>query len=572
MSTSVSFHFGAHRRQKPHHLFGCQLTLLTLALACPPYTPGEERVDLQVVHKIKAEAFNNSKVMDHLFYLTDANGPRLTGSPGWESAANWAVDALKQFGLEEVHLETWGPCARSWSYADFELAMTKPTFARLHGVPKAWCAGTEGSVHGPVIATPFLHADENAGDLDIVAIGERIAEYREMWKDKLRGRIVLLGQPRDFGEPTEAESHRLDEKGLTDLRQERELSPTPKPAWIPDRLPRDPKKRARLFRHLPLEMTADYWQRRVRAYEPLNAFLKEQGVLAVLETDKRGAGGIVFSEAASDPEAAAPPPTIALAPEQFNRLWRLTEKNIPVEVELKLVVSSLGSPKTANVIAEIPGGAKKDEVVMLGAHLDSWHAGTGATDNGVGCAVTIETVRILKQLQLKLDRTVRIALWSGEEQGLNGSRAYVRDHFADPLTMAVKPEHARLCVYFNLDNGSGKIRGIHLQENDMARPIFETWFAPFKDLGADTITIRPTGGTDHLSFDAVGLPGFQFIQDPLDYGTRTHHSELDVYDHAQPGDLMQASAIMGSFVFNAANRAEMMPRKPMPERLPPKPE
>jgi Zn-dependent M28 family amino/carboxypeptidase len=259
-------------------------------------------------------------------------------------------------------------------------------------------------------------------------------------------------------------------------------------------------------------------------------------------------------------------------PEQWNRLWRLLEKDVPVEVELNLTVTSVSSPTTANVIAEIPGGAKKEELVMLGAHLDSWHAGTGATDNGAGCAVAIEAVRILEAMHLKLDRTVRLALWSGEEQGLYGSRAYVRDHFADPLTMKVKPEHARLCAYFNLDNGTGKIRGIHLQDNDMARPIFDAWFTPFKDLGADTITIRPTGGTDHLSFDAVGLPGFQFIQDPLDYGTRTHHSELDVYDHAQAGDLMQASAILASFVYNAANRAEMLPRKPLPEPLPPRSE
>jgi len=228
------------------------------------------------------------------------------------------------------------------------------------------------------------------------------------------------------------------------------------------------------------------------------------------------------------------------------------------------------SPEIANVVAEIPGDKRKDEIVMLGAHLDSWHAGTGATDNGAGCAVALEALRILKTLELKMDRTVRIALWSGEEQGLYGSRAYVREHFADPADMTLKPEHAKLAAYFNLDNGSGKIRGIHLQGNDMARPIFEAWFKPFKDLGASTITIRDTGGTDHLSFDQVGLAGFQFIQDPLDYGSRTHHSELDVYDHAEPGDLMQASAIMASFVYNAATRETQLPRKPLPKPLPQK--
>jgi carboxypeptidase Q len=223
-----------------------------------------------------------------------------------------------------------------------------------------------------------------------------------------------------------------------------------------------------------------------------------------------------------------------------------------------------------NVVAEIPGGKKADEVVMLGAHLDSWHAGTGATDNAAGCAVMLEAMRILKTLQLPLDRTVRLALWTGEEQGIYGSRAYVKSHFADPVTMNVLPDHAKLAAYFNVDNGTGKIRGVYLQGNDMVRPIFESWLAPFADLGARTLTIRDTDGTDHLSFDAVGLPGFQFIQDPVDYSTRTHHSELDVYDHIQPADLMQASAIVASFVHNAANRPEKLPRKPLPKPMPPR--
>lgn len=546
------------------------VALICLAASAIPSGAAEtEKVDLQIVHRIKSEAFKNSKVMDHLFYLTDANGPRLTGSPGWDSAAKWAMDTLKQYGLDQVHLEPWGPFGRGWSYSQFQIRMVTPVFAPLHGFPKAWCDGTAGTVRGVVIATPLLHADEDAREVDILTIRERIGEYESQWKGKLRGKVVLFGQPRDFEEPMEPASKRLDEKNLASMVEEPDLAPAPKPSWVPDRLPRDAKKRAAVFRYLPLEMSADYWDRRRKAYDALNEFFKQEGALALLENDKRGAGGIVFSEAASSPGATPPPPTIALEPEQFNRLWRLTERNIPAEVELNLEVSSNPSAKTANLIAEIPGGARKGELVMLGAHLDSWHAGTGATDNGAGCAVVMEAARILEALHLKLDRTVRLALWSGEEQGLYGSRAYVKQHFGDPLTMALKPEHAQLCAYFNLDNGSGKIRGINLQDNDMARPIFDSWFAPFKDLGADTITIRNTGGTDHLSFDAVGLPAFQFIQDPLDYGTRTHHSELDVYDHAQPGDLMQASAIMAAFVYNAANSPDKLPRKPLPEPLPP---
>ncbi|HEY8089054.1 MAG TPA: M20/M25/M40 family metallo-hydrolase, partial [Polyangiaceae bacterium] len=234
------------------------------------------------------------------------------------------------------------------------------------------------------------------------------------------------------------------------------------------------------------------------------------------------------------------------------------------------ITASDRNEETDNVVAELPGGSKRDELVILGAHLDSWHAGTGATDNGAGSAVMLEAFRLLATLHLPLERTVRLVLWSGEEQGLHGSRAYVKEHFGDPVTMALKPEHAKVSVYLNLDNGSGKIRGVYLQENDMARPIFESWLAPFKDEGAATLTLKNTGGTDHLSFDAVGLPGFQFIQDPLDYGSRTHHSSLDVYEHAQAGDLMQAAVIVASFVYEAANRAEMFPRKPLPPPLPPK--
>jgi len=228
------------------------------------------------------------------------------------------------------------------------------------------------------------------------------------------------------------------------------------------------------------------------------------------------------------------------------------------------------SPDGMDVVAEIPGGAKRDEVVMLGAHLDSWHSGTGATDNAAGTAVVLEAMRILKALGLPMDRTVRLALWTGEEQGILGSRGYVKNHFADPVTMRTLPEHAKLSGYFNLDNGTGKIRGVYLQGNDMMRPVFRAWLAPFEDMGTVTISIQDTGGTDHLSFDAVGLPGFQFIQDPLDYGSRTHHSNIDVYDHVQEGDLMQAAAILASVVYDAATRPELLPRKSLPKALPPK--
>jgi Zn-dependent M28 family amino/carboxypeptidase len=264
-----------------------------------------------------------------------------------------------------------------------------------------------------------------------------------------------------------------------------------------------------------------------------------------------------------------PPPSIAITPEQYNRIFRLVDKGIPARVEVEAKTEFYrDSLDSVNVIAELPGGAKKDELVMIGAHLDSVDAGLGATDNAAGCAVMIEVMRILKALDLKLDRTVRMALWGGEEQGLLGSKAYVKERFGDPETMKLTPAHAKLAAYFNVDNGTGKIRGVYLQGNDMARPIFKAWLEPFQDLGATTLAISNTGGTDHLSFDAVGLPGFQFIQDPVEYETRTHHSNMDLYDRLQMPDLMQAAAIVASFVYHAANRAEKLPREPLPEPQP----
>ena len=311
--------------------------------------------------------------------------------------------------------------------------------------------------------------------------------------------------------------------------------------------------------------------KRKKLRQDLHAFLRQEGVIAIFTSDRRSDGGTVFGESAGWWEAKwpSPLPVIALTPEHYGRIARLlnAKTSVGIELDLKAEISKTDvSP--ANVVAEIPGGSKANEVVIVGAHLDSWTGGTGATDNATGCSVAMEAMRILKKLNLKMDRTVRMVLWSGEEQGLHGSKEYVKQHFGDPKTMQLKPEHEKMAAYFNLDNGSGKIRGVYLQSNDAARPVFERWLAPFKDLGVTTITIRDTGGTDHLSFDAVGLPGFQFIQDPLEYMSRTHHSSMDVFDHSQVPDLMQASAVMASVIYHAANRTEMMPRKPLPEPEP----
>jgi hypothetical protein len=295
-----------------------------------------------------------------------------------------------------------------------------------------------------------------------------------------------------------------------------------------------------------------------------NRFFLDEGVLGVLMRDDRSHDGTTNAEQAGSHMSSDPlaPPTFVITAEQYNRMARVMEKKRPVRVRVSLKVqASDADVNSANVIGEIPGGKKADEVVMIGAHFDSWHAGTGATDNGAGSAVMIEVMRILKTLNVSMDRTVRIGLWSGEEEGLYGSEYYVKQHLGDPKTMKLTPEHAKFSGYFNLDNGSGKIRGVYLQENDAMRPLFESWLAPFRDEGATTVTIKNTGGTDHLSFDAVGLPGFQFIQDPLDYGSITHHSSMDTYDHAVASDLMEASAVIAAVVYQAANSPVMMPRK-----------
>jgi len=312
-----------------------------------------------------------------------------------------------------------------------------------------------------------------------------------------------------------------------------------------------------------------------RFRDRMNQFLLDEGVLATVTPGRAGEGGTVFQEGTAggeDPKKPIPPTAVALTPEHYNRLVRLLEHKQPVTIELEVRAKVTEPADSFNVIGEIPGQtgtkAMNAELVMLGGHLDSWTGGTGATDNAAGCAVALEAVRILMAIGAKMPRSIRLALWTGEEEGILGSKAYVKEHFADPEVMKVKPEHSKVSAYYNLDNGTGKVRGIFLQGNDMARPIFESWLSAFRDLGVETVTIRNTGGTDHLSFDAVGIPGFQFIQDPVEYSTRTHHSNMDLYDHLQAGDLMQASAVMATMVYETAVRAERIPRKDLPKAQP----
>ncbi len=535
------------------------LALLALPALC------QERVDLGIVDRIKTEAFEHSRVMETLRNLSDVHGPRLTGSPGFDDAARWAVTELNGYGLDKVHLEKWGPFGRAWTLEQSSVELMEPRYSELTAVPLAWSASTNGPVAGDLVLAPLRTSFRDGPK----KIHESLQAYRAKWSGKLRGKIVLISDPKVPAPQTNAQFRRYTAAELADMANA--PAPTAKlSAKNLDELewPEDPAELGKFFGSFPNSLMEQFYDLYDQTVADRGEFLAREGVAGILMEDERAHEGMLFSEAAGAFKASATPapPTFVVTAEQYNRIARLLENKNPARVRLNLkATTSDRDVDGLNIIGEIPGGSKKEEFVMVGAHFDSWHSGTGATDNGAGSAVMIEVMRILKALNLKLDRTIRIGLWGGEEEGLFGSRAYVKEHFADPKTMRVTAEHGRLSGYFNLDNGSGKIRGVYLQGHEAMRPIFEAWLAPFRDLGVTTVSIRNTGGTDHLSFAAVGLPGFQFIQDPLDYGTITHHSDMDTWDHAVPEDLMQASAVIATMVYQTANRGEMLPRRELPK-------
>jgi carboxypeptidase Q len=530
-----------------------RVALITaFSLVLPPLVAAtsEEAVDWTAMTQIRDEGLNRSKVMETLQHLTDVLGPRLTGSPNLKAANEWTRKQLEDWGLVNAHLEAWGPFGRGWSYSQVAVRMLAPTESPLVAYPKAWTPGTDGPQRGKVVKAK-LEKDEDLEPL----------------KGKLEGAIVFLDDARELAPPEKPYFTRDTDE---DLAQIAEFA-IPGARRDGDGPPRRPNREEVI--------------RRIRFQKTLREFLKSEKALASVEVSGRD-GGIVRVGGGGSREPGEDPGVLGLvmAAEHYNRLVRMLDDKLDVELEIDVKAGFHDDDTMAyNTIAEIPGTDKKAEIVMVGAHLDSWHAGTGATDNAAGSAVAMEALRILKALDLKPRRTIRIGLWAGEEQGLLGSRAYVKEHFAtrpdpkpedaelpsflrrDTGPLTLKPEHARFAAYFNLDNGTGKIRGVYAQQNAAAKPIFEAWLEPFHDLGAKTVTLRNTGGTDHLSFDAVGLPGFQFIQDPGDYTTRTHHTHMDVYDRIQREDMMQASVIMAAFVYNAAMRDELFPRKPLPK-------
>ena len=550
-------------------------TLLAQTQTAPTPDPNDP------VTRIKDEGMNRSQVMQTLSYLSDVIGPRLTASPGMKRANEWTRDQLTKWGLQNAHLESFGPFGRGWTLKKFSAQVVEPLAIPLIAYPKAWSPGFSA----PITA-------------DVVYFDARSEADLEKFKGKLNGKIVLTAPLRDVPAHFDAQGTRLNEKELLALAD----APEPRPGPGRGNFGNNPTARA-AFQFAGAKLR----------------FFQEEGA-ALLIDPSRGDGGTIFVQSAQVPPPVADPnatnpfrgtppydksgpkvtPQLVLAIEHYNRIVRMVQAGEPVKMNVDLSVAWQDADLMGyNTVAEIPGTDLKDEIVMLGGHMDSWHSGTGATDNAAGVSVAMEAVRIIQALGLKPRRTIRIALWSGEEQGLLGSRAYVAQHFGSmqsPATSAApatgnantnamgggngngngngstqaaqvlvsKPDYEKLSGYFNLDNGTGKIRGVYLQGNEAIRPLFRQWLAPFRDMGATTLTISNTGGTDHLAFDAIGLPGFQFIQDEIEYDTRTHHSNQDVFDRIQADDMKQASTIMAAFVYQTAMRDQKLPRKPAP--------
>ncbi len=626
--------------RKPRFAFPVILLVMLLQAILPVKTQGQvapEPVDPEMVAKIKSEAMDGSQIMRTISYLTDVHGPRLTGSPLADKAADWTLEQLSQWQLDNVHRESWGPFGRGWTLEGCTVNMVTPRFSPLIAHVKAWSPSTTRTIRG----TPIYMDVKSAEDLD---------KYR----GKLGRAIVMIGEPRElkalFEPPAERHTDEtllrlanaqpplprssrsspqrptpappLESKaaetlptakseenkatkpaddsktssGNNDSDQEsaptKESSPANqpekeeqaerKPASEPEKPKAQEPEDAQAQFRLQMKLREDIWEMAYR-----------EGAAVILEPG-RGDGGNVFVASVTMPRTSDDAgeegnrnsrgprpwatqsmdiiPQAVMAAEHYNQLVRMIQLGFEPELEIDVLTRFYNDPEAMsfNIIAEIPGTDLKDEVVMLGAHFDSWQAGTGATDNAVGCGVAMEAMRILKAIDAKPRRTIRLALWTGEEQGLLGSRAYVAEHFGKAVygegrnrdvKYEIKPEQEKISAYYNLDNGTGAIRGIYLQGNEQLRPLFRSWLTPFAEMGASTVTVANTGGTDHQSFDAVGIPGFQFIQDTVEYNTRTHHSSMDGFDRIQEDDVKQASLIMATFVYQTAMRDQLLPRK-----------
>ncbi len=502
----------------------CYLLLVSLAWS------GSNPSLTEAIERIRDEGLNHSQVMQTLSYLTDVIGPRLTGSPALWRAHEWTRDQLQRWGLQNARIESWGTFGRGWTLKRFSAEMVEPQCMPITGMPKAWSPG----FRRPITA-------------EVVYIDARTPADLEKYRGKLRGKIVLnTPGPVPLGLLTEPLARRLESES-------ERMQPRRRPSTGPPTSPELEDAKYRLYAQERVALVVE------------TSVVGEGVAIRVM-----GARTVRLNE--SDPTRPWQPgarviPQIVIAPEPYNRMVRMLQQGERVKMSVNLRVEFHENQQGYNTIAEIPGTDLKDEIVMLGAHLDSWHAATGTTDNAAGVAVCMEAVRILMAAGLQPRRTIRIALWGGEEQGLLGSRAYVAQHFArwegtgEGRRLITTPDYNRFCVYFNYDNGAGRIRGINLEGIEALQPIFAEWLKPFEDLQATTISMRGTGSTDHVSFNSVGLPGFQFIQDPLEYGTRTWHTNQDYYDRAPAEDLKQAATIMAALVYQAAMRDERLPRR-----------
>ncbi len=534
----------------------CLAALVVIAvLAGSPASPGQVRpadtADTVMLNRIWLEGTNNSRVMEHMSWLTDVFGPRIPGSPAYNKAAAWAVKRFTELGIANAAIEPAGELGLGWSCEYVSAHMTSPSYMPIVAYPRPWTGSTKGRITG----RPVLAVISSKADMDT-------------FRGRLKEAIVLVKEPRPVHPSFSAPASRLDDKGL------KEIEETPIP--VRPAKPGGPEAGG-----LKWEELEEFFRTEEVGclVEPSSGSRSDFGTVKVDAYDGNGKDHVTRGQS----------PRIIVAAEPYNRICRILDLQVPVTLKIE-VRTTLQDKDTQgyNVTAEIPGTDKKDELVMLGGHLDSWAGGTGAVDDASGCAVAMEAMRILKALGVKPRRTIRAAFWTGEEEGFYGSRGYVVRHFGDtdtqslakmdfealdkswrnPLgaakTLLAKPDYARISGYFNYDNGSGRIRGVYLQENFAVRPIFEAWMKPLQDLGVTAIALQNTEGTDHLPFDYIGIPGFQFIQDPLDYFPGLHHTNQDVYDHAVAEDLVQSAVVMAYFVYQTAMREEMLPRKPLP--------
>ncbi|HZW91466.1 MAG TPA: M20/M25/M40 family metallo-hydrolase [Candidatus Eremiobacteraceae bacterium] len=520
--------------------------------------PTVETLDLDAIARIRDEGFNRSHIMEYATGLFDGVGPRLTGSPDFAKAAQWSLDQLRRMGASNAHLESWGDFGMGWQQIGTSVQMTAPSTATILAQATPWSPATAGEITAEVITVPTLKEEK---DFD-------------KWKGKLAGKIILYGDAPKINPDLSRPIEHYDQAKLDHFRSY-PLDGDQNESHV---LPNDPALWGKVFKEMAF-------------LEKVGHFFADEHAIAVLRPT--GSGGIIHDDTGSSlgwfvyrPDHKQALPSAVIANEAFGRMHRLVSHDVRVSLRLNIATQFFGDHEPGNdIIAEIPGAdtVLKDQVVMLGGHLDSWIAGTGATDDGAGAIIALEAMRILRALNLQPRRTIRIGLWGGEEQGLFGSAGYVSNHFAtlsystkpeeqvvpeflrqQTRAIAIKPEHSKFDAYFNTDNGGGKFLGIFTEGNSAVANIFQQWIAPISDLGFTTITLRNTGSTDHVSFDQVGLPGFQFIQDPRDYETRSAHTNQDTYERLSEPDLKQAAVIMAIFVYNTAERDAMLPRKPMP--------